>query len=177
MKKYILQILRKKNQERLKSQAGLTLVELVMVMGLMSIFMLVLTDIVSAALNVQTSSETVSSVAQDGRYILARFDYDIQQATSITTPAALGANGATLALVIGGVTNTYSIVGGDLQLVNGAGTSILNGSDTTISAINFHRLGNAGGKDTIRVTFTVTSKVVAKSGAETRTFTTTLGRR
>ena len=82
-----------------------------------------------------------------------------------------------MALTIGGVATTYALNGGNLQLTDGSGTATLNGSETSISALTFQRLGASGGKDTVRVSFTVTSKAQAKSGASVQTFTTTVGRR
>jgi prepilin-type N-terminal cleavage/methylation domain-containing protein len=167
----------KKFRRSLASTSGFTLVELLISMALMGMFMVVLTDVVSSTLNVQTESEATSSVSEDGRFLLARLDYDLQRATSITTPAALGGSGASLVLVIGGVSNTYALSSGNLQLTNGSGTNNLNGNDTTISGLTFQRLGNSGGKDTIRVTFTVTSVARTDQGQDSRTFTTTFGRR
>lgn len=143
----------------------------------MGMFLIVLTDVVSTTLNVQTESEATSSVSEDGRFLLARLDYDIQRATSITTPAALGGTGPSLVAVIGGVNNTYALVGGNLQLTNGTGTTNLNGSDSTISSLSFQKLGNSGGKETIRASYTVTSVAKTDQGQEARTFTTTFGRR
>jgi prepilin-type N-terminal cleavage/methylation domain-containing protein len=157
--------------------SGFTLVEMIIVMGLMSIFMVVLTDIVVSVGDVQTESQATSSVAQDGKFLLARLSYDIQRATSISTPTNLGDTSANLVLVIGGVTQTYAVSGGNLQLTNNLGTNNLNGSDTTISAFSATRRGNVGGKETISFTFTVTSLAIQDSGAEVKTFTTTVGRR
>ncbi|HSE61385.1 MAG TPA: type II secretion system protein [Candidatus Saccharimonadales bacterium] len=160
------------------NQKGFTLAELLIVMGLMSMFMLVLTDVFTAAVTVRSESEATSAVANDGRFLLSRLSYDIECASSITTPASLGASGASLAMVIDGVTHTYALSGGNLQLTNNLGTNNLNGSETTISGLTFQRLGNAGGKDTIRLSLTVTSDAIREGGSpEAETFTTTVGRR
>ena len=157
-------------------QAGFSLVELLIVMGLLSIMLMVITDMFTSVLNVQTESKTNAAVSQDGRYILARLSYDLNRAASISTPATLGASGSTLAIVIGGTTYTYTVSGGNLQLTNIFGTNNLNGSDTTISGFNVQRLGIAS-KDSVRLSFTVTGKATPNQGAETKTFTTTVGRR
>jgi prepilin-type N-terminal cleavage/methylation domain-containing protein len=162
---------------RRRKQAGFTLVELLMTMALMGIFVVVLTDMVSATMDVQTESAAVSAVSEDSRYILARLDYDIQRATSITTPAALGGSGASLALVIAGVTHTYAVSGGNLQLTDGSGTVNLNSNETTLSGVSFQRLGNSGGKETVRLSLTVTSIASTDQGQDSRSLTTTLGRR
>jgi prepilin-type N-terminal cleavage/methylation domain-containing protein len=156
---------------------GFTLIELLLAMALMTILMLVITDIISSIINAQSQSESVSSTTQDGRFIMSRLDYDVQRASAVTTPATLGGSGSNLAITIGGTAYTYALNSGNLQLTVGADTSNLNGSDTTISGLTFQRIGNVGGKDTVRMTFTVTSKITTKSGAESRTFTTTFGRR
>jgi prepilin-type N-terminal cleavage/methylation domain-containing protein len=168
---------RSKKRKSLRDQAGFTLVELLVAMGLMAGFLVVLTDVVSTTLDVQTESEATSSVSEDGRFLLARLDYDIQRATSITTPAALGSSNSSLVLVIGGVTYTYALSGGNLQLTNNTGTTNLNSNDSTISGLNFQKLGNSGGKETIRASYTVTSVAQTDQGQDVRTFTTTFGRR
>jgi prepilin-type N-terminal cleavage/methylation domain-containing protein len=159
------------------AQAGVTLIEMLLVMGLMSIFLVLLTTMLSSTLDVQNQSQSTSMVMQDGRFILARLSYDVGRATAITAPAALGTSGSTLTMTIGGVATTYALNNGSLQLTDSAGSANLNGSETTISAVSFQRLGTTGGKETIRTSFVVTSKAQAKSGADTQTFTTTVGRR
>jgi prepilin-type N-terminal cleavage/methylation domain-containing protein len=159
-----------------KKQRGFSLIEMLIVMGLLSILLVALTDMFTSVLNVQTESESTAAVSQDGRFVLARLGYDINHASSITTPAALGGSGSTLAIVVGGNTYTYTVSGGNLQLTNHLGTNNLNGSETTISGFTVQRLGVAS-KDSIRLSFTVTSRAQPKQGAEVKTFTTTVGRR
>ncbi len=160
-----------------KAQAGVTLVEVLLVMGLLSIFLIALTTMISSTLDVQNQSQSTSTVTQDGRFILARLNYDVSRATAVTAPASLGSIGSSLTLTIGGVATTYALASGNLQLTDSSGTANLNGSETTISAVTFQRLGAPSGKDTIRASFTVTSKAQAKSGASVQSFTTTIGRR
>src|SRR3990170_3085882 len=109
-------------------QKGFTLIELIIVMGVTTILLVMMTDVFASMAKVRTESEATSAVAQDGRFILARLEYDILRASSVTTPAALGASNNTLAVVIGGVTYTYSVAGTNFQLVNNLGTNIMNGS-------------------------------------------------
>ena len=157
---------------------GFTLIEMLIYMGLLSIFLVVLVDVFIATLNVRIEAAAVAGVEQDGRFIISRLSYDITRASSITTPASLGASGSTLTIVISGSTYTYSVVSGNLQVViNGSETINLNSSETTISGLTFLRIGNVGGKDTIQIQFTTTSSNLKKSGSETRTFKTTVGRR
>jgi Tfp pilus assembly protein PilV len=141
------------------NQKGVTLVEVLVYIGLLSIFMLVLVDIFVTILNAKLETESTSTLNQDARYIYSRMAYDITNASSFTVP-----NSTTL--VVG--TNTYTLGGGNLTL-----NSIkLNGIDTKIDSVNFTRLGN-----TVKTTFTIESLVKLQSGVQTRTINTTFGLR
>jgi Tfp pilus assembly protein PilW len=158
------------------SQVGMTLIELLIYMGLLSIFLVVLTSVFTSIVNVQLESKSVSSVEEDGRYILNRLTYDIRRASSITTPASIGGSGSTLALVINGSTYTLSQNGNNLQLVSSAGTDNLNSVDTKISNLSFQRIGNVSGKNTIVINFTITSAIQKMgNGPETKAVQTTIG--
>ncbi len=156
---------------------GFTIVELIIYMGMLSLMILVMTDIFSSIVDVRKESEAVTVVEQDGNYILSKLFYDISHATSITTPASLGASGATLQLVINGVTNTYSLNNGNLEVVNNNGTNVLNSVNSAISNISFLRVGNVSGKNTIQLTFTVTSRIIQSSGVESKVYQTSAGLR
>ena len=158
-------------------QKGFTLVELLIYMGLLAILLVILTEILVSILNVKLESEATSSVEQDGRYILSRLAYDINRADSITTPVNPGDTGDTLEIIIDGVSNSYSESGNDLQLTNGSGTNNLNSSETSISDLILQRLGNAGGKNSIKLQFTVISVAVKSGGAEQKIYSTTIGLR
>lgn len=159
------------------SSRGFTIVEMLLYMGLLSIFLMVLTDLFVNILDVKSEAEATSSVEQDSRYILARLSYEINQATSISQPASIGGSGGTLVMLVGGNTFTYTINGTNLQLSNNLGTNNLNSSGSTVSNLSFQRIGNSGGKDTIKVSYTLNSTTERVGGNEIRTFTTTIGRR
>lgn len=167
----------KNNQNQASSRRGFTLVEMLMFLGIFSVLLVMLTGIFTSSLDVQKETEATSNVQQDGAYIISRLIYDIARATSITTPDAIGSQYTTLVLVIGGVTNTYALSGGNLTLSDGSVTDQLNGYDTTISNLTFTRYGNVGGKNTIQINFTITSKAQRASGYEIKNFQTTAGLR
>ncbi|KKT77243.1 MAG: hypothetical protein UW73_C0025G0015 [Microgenomates group bacterium GW2011_GWB1_44_8] len=60
-----------------------TIVELLLYMGLLAIFLLVLTDIWVSAMEALTRTENVAAITSDGRYILARLAYDVGQSGAI----------------------------------------------------------------------------------------------
>lgn len=159
------------------TQDGVTFVELLIVMGLLAAFLVVIATIFTATVDIQGQSNAYSSTVGDGRFIMARLNYDIMRASAVTTPNALSGSGASLVMTVGGSTYTYSVVGGNLQLNDSTTTANLNSDGTTISGLTFQRLGNAGGKDTIRYSFTITSVTKHEGTQDTQTFTSTAERR
>lgn len=159
-----------------KYKKGFTLVELLIFMGLLSIILFVLTDMLASSLEAGSQVYTFSHVQQDGRYILAKLIYDINQASAINTPAR-GSQSNVLQIVINGNTQTYLINSANLRLTNNGGDYLLNSYDTEISNLNFNHIGNVGGKGTIQISFTVTSKTITNVGKEIKSFQTTVGLR
>lgn len=147
-----------------------------MAMALMGMFMLVITDIVTISLDVQAESRATSSVAKDSRFILARLDYDISRSTAINLPTITGESGSGLELTIDSATYTYTETGGVLSLNTGSGPEALNSSDTILSNLVFQRLGDTSSQN-IKVSFDLTSVNQTDQGQETRSFTSTFGRR
>lgn len=167
----------------MKQLKAFTLMELLLYMGLMSVFLLFLVQIFTSILDVQLEAEATSSVHQDGRYLLAKMTRDVQLSESITTPATLGGQSNTLVISIGGINNTYSVNSdGNLIMGNNFGNNKLNGFDTSVSNLLFTRLGNdtaavPSAKHLIKIDYTVTGRAVKTSGVETKNFTTVISTR
>jgi len=169
----------KKLFKNIFSQRGITLIELLLYMGILSTLLLVLTSIFVSALDVQSESQATSSVEQDGNYILAKLAYDIHRAQSINIPAANGVTADNFQIIIDGVNNIYSIdANNNLILTNNLGVNNLNNYGSSISAFLVQRLGNVGGvENTLKINFTVTSRTKRISGFETKNFETNLSLR
>lgn len=162
----------KARQQHTYLKKGFSLVELIIYVGIFSILIVVLTQMYTSLYEVQQSSQSTSYVEQDGRFILSRLTYDVQRASSVTSPASLGASSSTLQMLINGVTYTYTVTGQKLT-ING---TQLNSFNTNTTAFSAQRLGNVGGKDTVKVSFTLQS-LVATTSAQIKTFQTTAGLR
>jgi prepilin-type N-terminal cleavage/methylation domain-containing protein len=158
-------------------QKGVTLVEMLIVMGLLSIFLLIITTIFTSTLDVQNQTDAYSAVLSDGRFIMARINYDIAISTTITTPTTLGVTSSSLVLTTATNSYTYALNGGNLQLTDNTGSANLNSSGTVVSNLSFTKLGNTGGKNTTRYTFTLTSTSKHSGTTDSQTFTSTAGRR
>ena len=162
-----------------KNQKGVTIVELLLYMTILSILLTILTSVFVSALDVQSESNAASSVEQDGNYILARLAYDIHRAQSINVPATNGETFNNFQIVVGGVNYTYSIDANDnLILTNNLGANNLNNYGSSVSAFLVQRLGNTGGvENTLKINFTVTSRTKRVSGFEAKNFQTNLSLR
>lgn len=157
-------------QLKLSNQDGVTLVEMLVVMGLLASMLILIATIFTSAVDVQQESNSYSSTLDSGRFMLARLNYDIARATAVTTPASLGSTGTSLVLTIGGTTYTYALLGNNLQLTDGTGTANLNSDDVTVSNPSFQELGNTGGEPTIVYSFTLTSTAQTHGLHTTQTF-------
>ncbi len=144
-------------------KSGFTIVELILYMGLFSIFITVLTSIFISILDVQTKSESTSSVQQDSRFLFSRMIYDIHRASTINTPASAGQTSQSLTLVIGGSTYTYALTGEALTLTVDGVTESLSGYATQVSGFSVTRIGNPTGKHTLSLNMTVTDQTESKS--------------
>lgn len=147
-------------------------------MGLLGIFLFVLTDILVQTLDVRTESTAATYVASDGEYLRYRLQYDIRRATAITDPASAGSSGSQLQLTIGGSTATYSISNGNLLSTQGGSAIQLNTSSTAVQNFSVLRIGNGTGKDTIRINYTVESRAQLQGQpAESFPYSLTIGTR
>lgn len=164
----------------LRKNKGFTLIELLMYMGIFSILLVVTLQMFGSVFEIQLESQANSSVDVDGKFILNRFQYDINRAESITTPASKGITAQSLVIVVNNQNLTYSLANGNLNLTNsGLGsTDQLNSNESTVSDLLFTRLeGISGGKDLIQISFKLISEASQKSGKEIKIFKTTGGLR
>lgn len=160
-----------------KLQRGFTIIEMTIYIGLMSILILVLTRIFISALDTQVESESVTNVQQDGRFILARLNYDISLASSVTSPASMGAQASSLTLVRDGQTITYSLANGDLTRTDSQGSARVNYENVDVEEASFQKIGNTGGKPTVVVNLRLSSMASMGTLGETDTFRSVIGTR
>lgn len=155
---------------------GFSIVEMMLYMGLMAILLSFLTQTFLSVLNLQSETQSRSSVEADGRYLLTRLSYDIHRGSAIVSPA-LGQSASTAILTIDDANYTYSPDSGNLILTTGGSTHQLNSYATKISNLSFTRLGNPGGNNTLQIKFTLTGVVNWESGPRIQNFETTIGQR
>lgn len=156
---------------------GSTIIEMILYMGFLSGFLLVLTRMLSASLEVRTESEATTSVHQDGRFMLAKLSYDINNADMLVTPNAAGQTTSSLVFTIVPTTYTYVLSNGNLTRQDALGTNVLNSINTTVTNFSVTRREGIGSKPTLSVSITLQSVAKKIPGVDIQTFQTTIGMR
>jgi len=137
------------------SKKGFTTVELLIVMGVMGILLVILSNVFSSILTMKLRSRARTAVAQDSRYLLSRFSYDITRASDIVIPAPTQTND-TLTLTIDGSSYRYTLASGVVQLSVDGGTSYaLNGVGTHITNLSFTQSQITVGKKSVNLKMTI----------------------
>jgi hypothetical protein len=158
-----------------RHKGGATAIELVLYMAIITMFLLVMTQLFVSIFDVQLESEATSPIEQDARFILARMTYDAGRATSVADPAIAGIPQSSLTLTVDGAPVIYASDAGLLTLTTPAGTAALNSYGTTVTAMSFERIGEDA--PTVRITMTLKATTLRTQGEEERSFTTAIGMR
>jgi len=134
-----------------QSLRGFTLVEILIYMALFVGFLLLLSALFISILDTQLNSSTSSQMDQDTWYLINRLQYDMYRADSIELPVNNGEEGDTLIINVAGSPISYSLNNDKLIITeNGQSFSLIN-QDSRVFNLNFKRLGNLDGGNTISV--------------------------
>lgn len=155
-------------------QKGFTLIELLIYMGLLSILLSIISTLFAAIIDSQLDSQAVSSVDQDGRYMIAKLTNEFQSLDSESgTDSVTVPNATTLNLTQSGATDSYTLNGSNLEVTDLNGTHKLNSTETSVSDVSFQVVGDVN-KPSVRVSFRLTSNTMRNNTPETKDFQTTL---
>lgn len=162
-----------------KQKRGTTIVELLVYMGLLSIFLVLLVNILVTTLSFRLGTESSSALNQDTRFIMSRLSYDLYNADNLTLPVTPGDTSGSLVLTLDGVQKTYSVDGnGDLTETSGGVPSKLNSTGTRVTGLNFERIGVPGEAPTVKINLTLESRITLQGGVvESESIETTFGLR
>jgi Tfp pilus assembly protein FimT len=155
----------------MKKHYGATLIELVIYMALLSVFIVIMSQVFVSTVGLKVDASSYNSIEEDGRYILSRLMYDFSRSSSVTTPATIGSSGSQLSLVISGTTYNYNLVGSNLVLNNGVDSNNLNSSKTVISALNFLKVSDSH----VQLSVTLESVDKVNGNSRVKSFVTILG--
>lgn len=159
----------------MKSRRGVTIAEMVIYLGILSVLLVVFINLFAVLVDRQLETEALSSTQYDSTYLLSRFTYDFGRASSIEIPALPGSSSAMLRLIISGETYDYSASDGALIVLRGGNIHKLTSSETTVSTPQFIRYGNGSQYDVIQIDFMITSVSEKRDQNETVPFSTLLG--
>ena len=134
-----------------KTKTGFTMMELLVVMGIMAILVVVMTEMLQSILVTRLESGAESAVDADIRYSVSRLQYDLARANSISAPNE-GVTTESLSLVIDGSTYVYSVIDNQLWLtIDGGESGRLQSTVSTIEEFSVTRMNNQGGKQSVRI--------------------------
>lgn len=160
--------------KKLTNQRGLTLIEIIVYIALLSIVLLVVFDLLLTTSSLKSESESNLSLQKDESQIINRLNFEIKQADTIATPSSIGQTTASLSLTTGTETHTLILVGNNLVLQKTLGASTatanLNSDLTAVSALSFQRLGNTTGKVNLKINFTLTNLKTTQQGTLSKNY-------
>src|SRR5690348_3778918 len=93
-----------------------TLIELLIYMALLSILLVIMTQIFVSVLDSKLEIESLTSIERDGNYLTSRLIYDISRSNGIVAPAGIGGQSNTLQISINGVNYIYTLNGSNIEL-------------------------------------------------------------
>lgn len=162
----------KKSKFIYPTQCGVTLIELVVSMGLISLLLISLTTIFTTSLELQLRSEATSFQQEDSQYVLSRLLFDVNQASDIIFPDTINEVSNSIELLVHSETWTISLNSGNLVLTTPSQTFQLNSYLTQVTQFDVRRVGNSTGKASIEVSVTVASRIAGSAGNNPVSYTT-----
>ena len=166
--------------KKLEIQKGVTIVELLVYMGLLSIFIVVILDVLLTVLDARLQAESTSSVDQDTNFILAKLSSDIYNADSVTYPVNAGDSGNSLTLIKNGIAYSYSEdASGNFIVTTGSSSANLNSTNTILTGLSFKRTQTADPdtKPVIKINYSLKSVIEVHGKVDSRDIETAVGLR
>lgn len=154
---------------------GITLVELVIYMGILSVILVIFIDLFALLFDKQLETQSISAVQQDSNYILSRLPYEFGRAQSVEIPATAGAVTNSLRLMTDSDIYDFYLLNNNLVREHNGEIEQVNGYDTTATNLTFRRLGENNAQDVVQIELVLSSKAKKQSGNEVNQFSTTLG--
>lgn len=157
---------------------GFTLIEVMIYFALLSIILLIISDLFFRISEASLESTSKSRVEIEGEYVLDRIAYDIHRIDTsrgdlILLPANPGDSTPWLVTRIDGTVYVHVSLGQEISygklfiLADRLTSNSVKAPNTT-----FTRFENPGGKPTIQINFTLESTTPTKTGVESKDFET-----
>jgi hypothetical protein len=120
-------------------------------------FMTLLSGLLVSIFETQTDSIETARIEQDGHYIFAELNYEISHSLEIIEPSELGENRQDLVINSDGSEITFSIQNDSLVISQNSVAENLSSPDIKVSDLNFEKIGNDNGVDSVRISFNLLS--------------------
>lgn len=159
-----------------KSQKGFSLIETIVYFTLLSIILLLLTDLFLRLSESFLESRSKGQIEIEGERAIRRMVYDIRRTDSIVNPLNPGDVSPTLELDINGITHTYSLNNSTIQLDDG-GVNSLTSNTVSVQQLTFTNISTASVKPTIKINLSLESTTTTKTGVESKDFETVVSLR
>lgn len=165
------------NALKKNNQQGFSLVELLLYMGLLSVFLVVISAFFITILDVQTRALSSTQLEENSKFISNRLKYELRSADAATNSAALGVSTSTFEVVRGGQTYTFSVSGTTLQRASNSATVALHDDDIQVQNFTVQRIGNEGTFDTFVIGYTLQSTAQVGGDSDSKNYQLTVGLR
>lgn len=166
--------------KKTKSSLGFTLIELLLYFSLLSILLVVVIDLFLSLGEFNLEYQSQKNINQEASFIGSRLSYEIKRSDSIILPTNLGDTTSSLQTTVGSETHVYSLSANNLDFQNqsiASQSARLNSNLVKVNLLSFQRLGNSGGKPTLKVNFTLENQSQTKQGIVTKNFELVVGTR
>jgi len=166
--------------ERYNTQAGYTLIELLLYVAMVGVLLGAITVFFSISTDARIKNQSINEVNDQGTFALDYAAQTVRNATSISSPAAsTSGSQLTLAVPTSSLSPTvFSVVGGVLQVKEGTATAIaLTNSKIQVTSFSVTNLTRSGTSGIVQINLTL-NRINAASRNEydyQRTFTTSIG--
>lgn len=161
---------------REKSQKGFSLIETIVYFTLLSIILLMLTDLFLRLSDSFLESKSKGQIEIEGERAIRRLIYDIRRTDSLITPPNPGDVSTTLELDINGTSHIYSLNSATIELDDGQINS-LSSNTVAVQQLTFTNISTAATKPTIKINFSLDSATTTKTGVESKGFETVVSLR
>ena len=160
----------------IRNKKGFSLVETLVYFTLLSIILLVLTDLFLSLSESFLESRSKGTIETEGEHAIRRMVYDIRRTDSIVSPLNPGGVSSTLELDINGINHTYSLNNSTIKLDDGQVNS-LTSNTVSVQQLTFTNISTASAKPTVRINFSLDSTTTTKAGVESKDFETVVSLR
>ncbi len=136
----------KKYKSGKKFEGGFTLIETIIYMGLLSIILLIITNLLITASYFSQEETARLEIQKNGRFVTELIIRDLQNASSVDVP---NDNNPTNNLIAGDV--SYGLISGTLIRSESGDFDNVTSNQVKVESLEFRKIANVGGRPSIQI--------------------------